>query len=80
MAIDGKIWDENVQYDIKREAAKNQYYHLVNLINMNTLQVKKSCLFIKDKYSTLGKAFEKETNAIEEQRRKQIDCITNKSQ
>ena len=49
MAIDGKICDENVQYDIKREAAKNQYYHLVNLINMNTLQVKKSCLFIKDK-------------------------------
>ena len=47
---------------------------------MNTLQVKKSCLFIKDKYSTLGKALEKETNAIEEQRRKQIDCITNKSQ
>ena len=67
MAIDGKIWDENVQYDIKREAAKNQYYHLVNLINMNTLQVKKSCPLHqrqikknnKFTYSTLGKAFEK---------------------
>ena len=30
-------------------------------------------------YSPLGKAFEKQTIAIEEQRRKQIDSITNQN-
>ena len=41
MAIDDKIRDEKLQYDINQEAAAIQYYHLETLINMNILQVKK---------------------------------------
>ena len=41
MTIDDKIRHEKLQCDINRQAAKNQHYHQVNLINMNILQVKK---------------------------------------
>ena len=37
MTIEDQIKDEKLQYDINREAANHQ----VNLINMNTLLVKK---------------------------------------
>ena len=47
MAIDDKIRDEKLQYNINRKAAKYQYYHQINLINMNILQVKKYHLMIK---------------------------------
>ena len=47
MTIDDKIRDEKLQYDINREAAKNQHYRLEKLINMNILQVKKYYLLIK---------------------------------
>ena len=49
MAIDGKIRDENLQYDILREKQqKYQHYHLEILINKNMLQVKKYYLLIKE--------------------------------
>ena len=48
MAIDDKIRDEKLGYDIQREAAKYQHYHLESLINMNILQVKKYYLLIKE--------------------------------
>ena len=42
MTIEDQIKDEKLQYDIIREAAKKyQHYYRVNLINMNTLLVKK---------------------------------------
>ena len=47
MTIDNKIRDEKVQYDINREATKYQHYYPEKLINMSTLQVKKSCHLIK---------------------------------
>ena len=43
MTIDNKIRDEKLQHDINREAA------IEKLINMNTLQMKKYYLLIKDK-------------------------------
>ena len=46
MAIDDKIKDEKLQYNINREAAK---ISALSLINMNILQVKKYCRLIKDK-------------------------------
>ena len=54
---------------------------------MNYLQVKRYCLFdqrqiieqTKFTYSPWGKAFEKQTKTIEEQRRKQIDAIKNQN-
>ena len=49
MTIDDQIKDEKLQYDINREAAKNQPYHHAKLIDMNILQVKKYCLPIKSK-------------------------------
>ena len=49
MAIDNKIRDEKLQYDVKREAAKVSALTQVKLINMNILHVKKYCLLIKGK-------------------------------
>ena len=40
-AIDDKIRDEKLQYDINREAAKIWAHHQVKLININISQVKK---------------------------------------
>ena len=47
MAIDDKIRDEKLQYDIKQQ--KYQHHYQVKLINMKFLQLKKYCLLIKDK-------------------------------
>ena len=61
MAIDDKIRDDKLQYDINKEAAEisalsygllYQLYYIsfiVKLINMNILQVKKYYLLIKGK-------------------------------
>ena len=35
MALDEKIKDGKVQYDVNRAVKKYQYYHEVKLINMN---------------------------------------------
>ena len=47
MIIDDKIKDENLQYDINREAAKISALSSGKLINMNTLQVEKYYHLIK---------------------------------
>ena len=50
MAIDNKITDEKLQYDINREAAKiSALSSGKKLINMNILLVKRYCLLKKDK-------------------------------
>ena len=41
MTTDDKIKDENLQYDINREAAKTSALSSGKLINMNILQVEK---------------------------------------
>ena len=40
MTINDQIRDEKLQYNINRDAAKYQLYHLVKFINMNILLVK----------------------------------------
>ena len=47
MKTDAKIKDKNLQYGIKKKAAKYQYYHRVNLIKMNFLQARKYYYLIK---------------------------------
>ena len=47
MTTDDKIKDENLQYDINREAAKISALSSGKLINMNTLQVEKYYHLIK---------------------------------
>ena len=46
MTISDKFKDEQLQYDINREAANNQHYHQAELIKMNLLQVKKQTIMI----------------------------------
>ena len=46
MTTDEKIRDEEIQYDINREATKVSALSLEKLINMNILQVEKSYLLI----------------------------------
>ena len=50
MAIDDKIKDEKLHYDINREAARISLYHQVKLENMNISQVKKYYLLVKKKW------------------------------
>ena len=47
MAIDDKIKDEKLQYNINKEQQKYQHYHQVKLINMKFLQAKKYCHLMK---------------------------------
>ena len=49
MAIDNKIWDGKLQYDIKKMQQKYQQHHLEKLMNMYIFQVKKYCILIKGK-------------------------------
>ena len=49
MTIDYQIKDEKQQYDINREATKNQPYRQAKLINTNISQVTKFCPIIKSK-------------------------------
>ena len=49
MAIDDKIRDEKLQYDINREVAKISALSSGKLINVNILQVQKSYLLVKEK-------------------------------
>ena len=49
MTTDDKIRNEKLKYNINREAAKYQFYHLVKLINMNILQKEKHYFLIEDK-------------------------------
>ena len=82
MTIEDQIKDEKLQYDINREAAKmsalssgkiDKYGYLTGeeILPSNQQQITEQAKFT---YSTLGKAFEKETKTIEDKGEK-----TNKS-
>ena len=49
MTIDDQIRNENLQYDINREAAKISALSLGKINSINILQLKKYCLVIKNK-------------------------------
>ena len=74
---------EKLQYDINREAAKisalssgkiDKYKYLTgeDILASNQQQIIEQAKFT---YSSLGKAFEKQTKTIEDQGKKQIDAL-----
>ena len=71
MTIEDQIKDEKLQYDINREAAKisDKYEYLTGeeILPSNQQQIIQQAKF---NYSPLGKAFEKQTRAIEDQGKK----------
>ena len=82
MTIDDKIKDEKLQYDTNREAAKisplssgkiDKYEYLTG---EEILPSDQSGIIEKAKftYSSLGKAFDKQTKTIEEQGKKTNRC------
>ena len=83
MTIEYQIKDKKLQYDINREAAKtsalssgqiNKYEYLTGeaILPSNQQQIFEQAKFT---YSLLGKPFEKETKAIEDQGKKQVDAL-----
>ena len=83
MTIDNQIRDQKLQYDINRTAAKmsalssgkiNKYESLTGkeILPSNQKEIIKQTKFT---YSSLGKAFEKQTKTIKDQRKKQIDAL-----
>ena len=82
-----KIRDEKLQYDINKEAAKivalssgkiGKYEYLTDdYLPPDQRRVVEQAKFA---YSPLGKAFEEQTQPIEEQGEKQIDAITNQNE
>ena len=83
MTINDQIRDEKLQYDINREAAKisalssgkiYKYEYLTDeaILPSNQQQTIEQAKFT---YSPLGKAFDKQITAIEEQGKKQIDTL-----
>ena len=52
MTIDGKIRDQNLQYDLMEKEQKYKQYSWVKLTNMNILQEKKYYLLTKLKLQT----------------------------
>ena len=83
MAIDDKIRDEKLQYNINREEAKistllsgkiNKYEYLTGeeILPSNQRQITEQAKFA---YSPLGKAFEKQTKTIKYQGKKQVKRI-----
>ena len=83
MTIEDQIIDEKLQYDINREAAKisalssgkvNKYEYLngEELLPSNQQRIIQQAKFT---HSPLGKAFEKQTKTIEDQKEKQIKAI-----
>ena len=87
MTIEDQIKDEKLQYDINREAAKisalssgkiDKYEYLTGeeILPSNQRQIIEQAKFT---YSPLGKAFEKQTKTIEDQGKKQIKGIQDKS-
>ena len=86
MTIEDQIRDEKLQYDINREAAKisalssgkiNKYEYLTgeDILPSNQQQIIEQT---KLTYSSLGKAFEKQTKTIKDQGEKQIEAIKDK--
>ena len=85
MTINDQIRDEKLQYDINREAAKisalssgkiYKYEYLTDeaILLSNQQQTIEQAKFT---YSPLGKAFDKQIKAIEEQGKKQVDTLEN---
>ena len=85
MTINDQIWDEKLQYDIKREAAKisplssgkiHKYEYLTgeDILTSNQQQIIEQARFT---YSPLEKAFEKQIKTIEDQGKKQVDALKN---
>ena len=83
MTIDDKIRDEKLQYNINREAAKisalssdkiHKYEYLTNedILPSNKQQIIEQAKFT---YSPLGKAFEKQIKAMEDQGKKQVKTL-----
>ena len=88
MTVDDQIRDEKLQYDINRETAKisalisgeiHKYEYLTgeDILPSNQQQIIEQAKFI---YSPLGKALEKQTKTIENQREKQIKAIQDQGQ
>ena len=86
MTIDDQIRDTKLQYDINWETAKisplspgkiEKYEYLTceEILPSNQKQEIEQAKFT---YSSLGKAFEKQTKAIEDQVKKQIKAIKGK--
>ena len=85
MTINDQIRDEKLQYDINREAAKisalssgkiHKYEYLTSedILPSNQQQIIEQAKFT---YSPLGKAFDKQIKAIEDQGKKQVDALKN---
>ena len=83
MTIEDQIKDEKLQYDINRETAKisalssgktAKYEYLTGeqILPSNQQQIIEQATFT---YSPLGKAFQKQTKTIENQRKKQVDAL-----
>ena len=88
MTIDDQIKSEKLQCDINREAAKisalssgkfDKYEYLTGeeMLPSNKQQIIEQAKFT---YSSLGKAFEKQTKTIEDQGEKQIKAIQDNKQ
>ena len=83
MTLEDQIRDEELQYDINREAAKisalssgetdkYEYFTGEEILPSNQQQIIEQAKFT---YSPLGKAFEKQIKTIEDQGKKQIDAL-----
>ena len=83
MTINDEIKDEQLQYDINREAAKvsalssgklHKYEYLTgeDILPSAQQQVREQTKFT---YSPLGKAFDKQIKTIEDQGKKQVDAL-----
>ena len=83
MTINDQIWDEKLQYDIKREAAKisplssgkiHKYEYLTgeDILTSNQQQIIEQARFT---YSPLEKAFEKQAKIIEDQAQKEVEAL-----
>ena len=83
MTINDQIRDEKLQYNINREAAKisalssdkiHKYEYLTNedILPSNKQQIIEQAKFT---YSPLGKAFEKQIKAMEDQGKKQVKTL-----
>ena len=79
MTINDQIRDENLRYDIDREAAlssgkihKYEYLTGEDILPSNQQQIIEQTKFT---YSPLGKAFEKQIKTIEDQGKKQVDAL-----
>ena len=83
MTINDQIRDEKLRYNINREAAKlfalslgkiHKYEYLTgeDILPSNQQQIIEQARFT---YSRLGKAFEKQTKAIEDQGQKEVEAL-----